>query len=161
MLVNLTVDEQEVKRRLEIAEKGNFEYTPQSDPKFLQETGIYQCSCENLFAKFEFEEFRKMRYDEMYKISLNSKKETFGIADSIEQIKEYYKEEIENKDEKYCLDFSYIWQQKENKGKRVGWRWVNGGKYIGKLNSKYEYLDDEHFGEDFKYVIRFTLHKIF
>lgn len=36
MLVNLTPNPKEIKRRSEIAKKHNFEYIPQSDERFMQ-----------------------------------------------------------------------------------------------------------------------------
>lgn len=36
MLVNLTPIKEEIERRYSVAKEHNFEYTPQSDPKYLQ-----------------------------------------------------------------------------------------------------------------------------
>jgi len=160
MLVNLTPIESEIKRRYDVAKENNFEYTPQSDPKFLQETGIYQSSFPFNFPEDEFDELKKLNWDDRYKIFPNYEKVTYGVADTIEQIKEYYKEEVADKDLKYCLALTPVWQEKENKGKGGGWRWHKWGKYIGKLNSQCEYLDDENFGDDFQYVITFTLYAV-
>jgi hypothetical protein len=160
MLVNLTPIESEIIRRTNIAKENNFEYTPQSDPKFLQEIGIYQSSFPFNFPEDEFEELKNLSYDDRYKIFENYDKITYGVADTIEQIKEYYKEEVESKNDKYCLALTPVWQEKENKGKGGGWRWHKWGEYIGKLNPQCEYLDDEEFGDDFQYVITFTLYKI-
>ena len=160
MLVNLTPIESEIKRRYDVAKKNNFEYTPQSDPKFLQETGIYQSSFPFNFPEEEFEELKKLNLDDRYKIFPNYEKITYGVADDIEQIKEYYKEEVNDKEKKYFLALTPVWQEKENKGKGGGWRWNKWGKYIGKLNPQCEYLDDEDFGEDFQYIITFTLYAV-
>ncbi len=160
MLVNLTPIEAEIKRRSGIAKEHDFEYIPQSDPKFLQETGIYQSSYPFNFPEDEFEELKKLSWDDRYKIFPDYEKITYGVADDIEQIKEYYKEEVESPDKKYCLALTPVWQEKENKGKGGGWRWHKWGEYIGKLDSKCEYLDDEDFGEDFQYVITFTIYEV-
>lgn len=48
----------------------------------------------------------------------------------------------------------------ENRGKGGGWRWHKWGTYIGTLDPQCEYLDDEDFGEDFKYVLCFHLYHV-
>lgn len=160
MLVNLTPIKEEQERRKSIAKEHNFEYFPQSDPKYLQETGIYQSSFAYNFPEDEFEELQKLSYDDRYKIFPNYEKITYGVADDIEQIKEYYKEEVADKNKKYAIALTPVWQDKNNKGKGGGWRWHKWGEYIGKLNPKHEYLDDEDFGDDFKYTITFTIYAI-
>jgi hypothetical protein len=160
MLVNLTPIKEEQDRRAKIAKENNFEYTPQSDPKYIQEVGIYQESFAYNFPEDEFEELKKLNYDDRYKIFPNYEKITYGVADNIEQIKEYYKEEVADTEKKYCLVLTPVWQKKEKKGKGGGWRWHKWGEYIGKLNPKFEYLDDEDFGDDFQYVITFTLYAV-
>lgn len=160
MLVNLTPIETEIKRRSDIAKENNFEYTPQSDPKYIQEVGIYQSSFPFNFPEDEFEELKKLNWDDRYKIFPNYEKITYGVADNIEQIKEYYKDEVADTEKKYCLALTPVWQEKENKGKGGGWRWHKWGEYIGKLNPQCEYLDDEDFGDDFQYVITFTLYAV-
>jgi len=160
MLVKLTPIKKEQDRRAKIAKEHSFEYTPQSDKKFIQETGIYQCSFAFNFSEDEFEELNNLSYKDRYKIFPNYEKITYGVADDIEQIKEYYKEEIEDDSKKYCIALTPVWQEKENKGKGGGWRWHKWGEYIGNLNPQYEYLDDEDFGDDFKYVLTFTLYQI-
>lgn len=160
MLVNLTPIETEIKRRNDIAKENNFEYTPQSDPKYIQEVGIYQSSFPFNFPEDEFEELKKLKWDDRYKIFPNYEKITYGVADSIEQIKEYYKDEVSDTEKKYCLALTPVWQEKENKGRGGGWRWHKWGEYIGKLNPQCEYLDDEDFGDDFQHVITFTLYAV-
>ena len=160
MLVNLTPIENEIKRRSDIAKENNFEYTPQSDPKYIQEVGIYQSSFPFNFPEKEFEELKKLNWDDRYKIFPNYEKITYGVADNIEQIKKYYKDEVADTEKKYCLALTPVWQEKENKGKGGGWRWHKWGEYIGKLNPQCEYLNDEDFGDDFQYVITFTLYAV-
>lgn len=167
MLVDLTpidsVKEQNInilKSELNIADEDIWKYI-QSDPKLHEETGIYW-SISNFNKNFfeetlnlDFEnEYWDVKYGDEY---VNS----YGVADNIEQIKEYYKRQIENKNEKYIISLSPVFQDKENKGKEDGWRWHKWGPYIGELDSKYEYLDDEDFGPDFQgYVICFRCYKI-
>lgn len=160
MLVNLTPIEAEIKRRFDVAKEHEFNYEPQSDPKFLQETGIYQSSFAYNFPEDEFEELKNLNWDDRYKIFPDYEKATYGVADSIEQIKEYYKEEIADENKRYCIALTPVWQDSSNKGKGGGWRWHKWGAYIGKLNPQYEYLDDEDFGNDFQYVIVFTIYAI-
>lgn len=160
MLVNLTPNEIEIERRRGISKENNFEYTPQSDPMFLQETGIYESTFPFNFPEEEFHELTNLSYEEKYNIFPNYEKESYGVADNIEQIKEYYKEEIEDPDKKYCIALTAVWQERENKGKGGGWRWHKWGEYIGILNSQCEYLDDEDFGDDFQYILTFNLYAI-
>lgn len=164
MLVNLTPDVQEIERRKQIAIEHNFEYIPQSDAQWLQETGIYQSSCPFNFPAMEFEEFKGVcnipmsQSCDLFRPEYN--KVSYGVADSIEQIKDYYKEEIADLNRKYFIECTPVFQHKENKGKGGGWRWHKWGKYIGILDSKCEYLDDEEFGDDFKYIICFNINEV-
>lgn len=160
MLVNLTPIQTEIERRKQIAKEHNFEYVPQSDPQWIKEIGIYQSSSPYNFPEDEFEELQKLTWDDRYKIFPNYEKITYGVADSVEQIKEYYKEEISDVNKKYVIALTPVWQEKENKGKGGGWRWHKWGEYIGKLNPQCEYLDDEDFGDNFEYVLTFTLYAV-
>jgi len=162
MLVNLTPDTQEIERRKLVAIEHNFEYIPQSDPKWLQETGIYQSSFPYNFPSIEFEEFKDMcniPFEQSYD-ALKNNKSQYGVADSIDQIKEFFKDEINDPDNKYFIALTPVFQDAENKGKGGGCRWHKWGEYIGILDSKCEYLDDEEFGDDFKYIICFHLYKV-
>lgn len=159
MLVNLTPYQPEIERRKQIAAENNFEYKPQPDN--LLDTGIYVCNLGFNFSQMEFEEFkdagnipRQQSYD-LFAPDYN--KQTYGVADNIEQIKEYYMEEIADPDKKYFIYVTPVFQEKGKKGKGGGWRWHKWGEYIGKLNPQYEYLDDEEFGDDFKYVLTFHI----
>lgn len=160
MLVNLTPIQSEIERRKRISKENNFEYIPQSDPGWIQEIGIYQSSFPFNFPEDEFEELQKLTRDDRYKIFPDYGKTTYGVADNIEQIKEYYKEEIADIEKKYVIALTPVWQDKTNKGKGGGWRWHKWGKYIGTLNPQCEYLDDEDFGEKFEYVLTFTLYAV-
>lgn len=167
MLVDLTpidsVKEQYInilKSELNIADEDIWKYI-QSDPRLHEETGIYWTMMN--FNKFFFEETINLNYENEYWHVINEHGcvNSYGVADNIEQIKEYYKHQIENKNEKYIISLYPVFQNKENKGKEGGWRWHKWGPYIGELDSKCEYLDDEDFGPDFKgYVICFHCYKI-
>ena len=165
MLVNLTPNWKEIERRIALAKEHNSEYIPQCDESWMQfGIGIYQC---NFYFNFCHEEF--LEFDDMGSIPFAQSYEVFaptyhkaqyGVADSIEQIKEYFKEEIEDPNRKYFIAVTPVFQDKENKGKGGGWRWHKWGEYIGKLEPKCEYLDDEDFGDDFEYVICFHLYEV-
>lgn len=168
MLVNLTPNQEEIDRRLKIAEENEFDYEPQSDPKWLVETGIYQESFSFNFCAEEFHEnldafgYNQSRLEEgQSELDLlrdGNYVSQYGVADNVEQIKEFYKEQIESTDEKFVIAVTPVWQDKENTGKGGGWRWHKWGEYIGDLNPQHEYLDDEDFGEDFEYVLCFHLY---
>lgn len=164
MLVDLTPDLEEIERRKRIAIEHNFEYVPQCDQLWKQENGIYQSSFPFNFPYEEFLEFKglcNIPMEQSYDIFAPTyHKNSYGVADSIEQIKEYYKEEIEDPNKKYVIECTPVFQERENKGKGGGWRWHKWGEYIGKLDPQYEYLDDKDFGEEFKYVICFHLYLI-
>jgi hypothetical protein len=177
MLVNLTPDIQEIERRKLVAVEHNFEYVPQSDPKWLQETGIYQDSRAFNFPKEEFiEDLDGYNYNEkLYEANkkegesqlqyfYGSKKNQwihqYGVADNIEQIKKYYSKQIKDTKNKFVISVTPVWQNKENKCKGGGWRWHKWGEYIGTLDHKCEHLDDEDFGEDFQYILCFHLYHV-
>lgn len=77
--------------------------------------------------------FREMHWGTRYR-------QPYGVADSIEQIKEHYKDLIEN-DKKYCITVSSV--KKKDQPKSGGWRWYKWGEYIGTKTSNSEYLYDE------------------
>lgn len=171
MLVNLTPNTEEIERRKAIAAEHGFEYTPQHDPKWLQETGIYQSSFPFNFPDEEFvEKLDGWGYNESKKKPDESILEyygrtdkwiaQYGVADDIEQIKEFYKDLIKDPNDKFVIAVTPVYQDKENKGNGGGWRWHKWGQYIGKLNPQHEYLDDEEFGDDFEYVLCFHLYYV-
>lgn len=161
MLTNLTPNYEEAKRRLQIAKDNNFKYTPQYDEKYVIEQGIYLCNFGFNFSHQEFIEFKddcNIPFDQHYEIfAPDYNKAAYGVADSIEQIKEYFKEEIENTERKFFIYVTPVTQEKENKGQGGGWRWHKWGEYIGNLNPQCEYLDDEDFGDDFECVWCFSI----
>ena len=167
MLVNLTPNWKEIERKTAIAKERNFEHIAQCDERLMQYgVGIYQCKFDFNFSHEEFLEFdinkniHDIPFDQSYEVFAPTyHKSQYGVADSIEQIKEYFKEEIEDPNRKYFITATPVFQEKENKGKGSGWRWHKWGEYIGKLDSKCEYLNDEDFGDDFKYVICFHLYQ--
>ena len=165
MLVNLTPNVNEVERRRSISKEHNFVFIPQYDPLLMQYgIGIYQCRFDHNFLHREFLEFDNMTnipFDQSYEsFKPEYNKVQFGVADSVEQIKQYYKEEIDDLNRKYFITITPVYQDKKNAGNGGGWRWHKWGKYIGELNPQCEYLDDEDFGDSFEYVICFHLYEI-
>jgi len=163
MLVNLTPNQKEIKRRQVVAIKYNMNILPQNDPSLMQHgTGIYQSNVAFNFSWQEFMEFEKPpTYAQLFgAFAPNHDKVQYGVADNIEQVKEYYKQEIQDPARKYIIEFTPVHQNKANKGVGGGWRWEKWGEYIGKLNPCCEHLDDEEFGDDFNNVICFHLIEI-
>lgn len=163
MLVDLTPNFEEIERRTQVAIEHNFLdlYVPQYHKQWKQGVGVYQCNFPHHFSYDEFMEFKDMpcfSYDQSFGF-LGGKK-VYSVADNLEQILRFYKKEIEDPDNKYVITLTPVFQEKENRGKGGGWRWHKWGKYIGKLKRKCEYLDDEDFGDDFKYVICFHIYKV-
>ena len=67
----------------------------------------------------------------------------FGVADSIEQIQDYFEAQINNPNVDYVLGVTPVNRDLSNKGKGGGWRWRKWGPYIGVKTPTTEYLDDE------------------
>lgn len=147
MLVNLTPNLKEIKRKLAVAKEHNFNYIPQTDSMCICETGIYR-------DNFDFNFSEDDSIEELENIN------DYGVADNVEQIKKHFNKYINNSNEKYIISITPVVQHKENKGEGGGWRWHKWGEYIGILNPQCEYLDDEEFGEDFKYVLCFSIYKV-
>lgn len=67
----------------------------------------------------------------------------FGVADSLDQILEYFKPEVEDHDSLFVIGATLVKRDLSNKGKGGGWRWHKWGPYIGTRERTTEYLDDE------------------
>lgn len=65
----------------------------------------------------------------------------FGVADNLDQIKNYFKNVIGNPDVNFVIAFTRI--KKESQPKEGGWRWCKWGDYIGDKTPQCEYLADE------------------
>lgn len=156
MLVNLTPIQSEIDRCFQEAKDHNFDYIPQHE--WLIETGIYRCRFDFNFPSFEFSEEIKINDNSIFP---NYDKSTYGVADNLEQVKEYFSYQIADTENKYIISLTPVFQHKENRNKCDGWRWSRWGPYIGKLERQFEYLDDEDFGDDFKSVLFFELYKIY
>lgn len=64
----------------------------------------------------------------------------YGVADNIEQVKQYAKQMIES-DNPVVISVTEI--RKDQEPEQDGWRWHKWGQYIGKQNPQCEYLFDE------------------
>lgn len=146
----------------------SWEFVPVTDCE--EEEGIYWT-----FRPKDYEFVNEIKkpftYDEEYKLYFPERfdlyflegwkwKDQYGVADSIEQIKDYFKEEIEDPIKKYVISIILIKQNKGNRGKWGGWRWEKNGTYIGNHTPQCEYLEDEDFGPDFKHLIKFHIYPI-
>jgi hypothetical protein len=67
----------------------------------------------------------------------------YGVADNLEQIKEYFKDSINHPTNKVVISIVTILREDEKKHDGMGWRWHKWGEYIGTQNPQYEYLADE------------------
>ena len=72
---------------------------------------------------------------------LGEKRSLYGVADDIEQIKEYFKPAIDNPNVNFVISITEI--NKRFQPSSDGWRWHKWGKYIGKQNPQCEYIHDE------------------
>ena len=153
MLVNLTPIQSEIDRCRAIAEGHNFDYTPASEKMLMD--GVYVSFN---FRALEFEELgEQLTYEQQYGLYPDYSKSQYGVADNLDQILEYYKEEIDS-DDRFFIYVYPIYQDKSNRGNGGGWRWHKWGPYIGQLTPECEYLDDEDFYVD--YVLIFHIVKI-
>lgn len=168
MLVELTPDLEEIERRKQVAIEHKFEYIPQNDPHWVQEKGIYQNNMGFNFAEDEFiEKLDGYNYNSHLYDTLRIGEDMdgqyvtqYGVADNIEQIKKFYDKQIQDLETKWIIGCAPVFQDKSKAGEGGGWRWHKWREYIGDLNPQCEYLDDEDFGEDFKYIICFHLYKV-
>lgn len=144
----------------ELSEMEKLDYI-QSDKKFHEETGIYWESIMG-FAETFFEETKdpdKFEFKNEFWFDEENKINSYGLADSINQVKEYFKKQINDPNNKYFITLSKIYQEKDNKYE--GLRWHKWGPYIGELTRNSEYFNNEDFGPDFLgYIITFHCYKL-
>ena len=155
MLVSLTPNIEEIKCTTQFAKEVAMEYIPQHTWEFKQYKGVYRSVVPyNFHLRYnEFEEVFIDGYDLFEGIT------TYGVADSIEQILSFYKEQIDS-NEKYVISVTPVYQEKGGNSDGT-WRWHKWGEYIGDYKPQCEYLNDEDFGDDFiGYVLTFNIHKV-
>ena len=126
MLVDLTPNIKVVEDFYKIAAELNIEnYKSQTDPTYRIEKGIYYTS--GIFREIEFlEKLDGCNYTEkkLEKIKKEDKSifrylrkkykwvDQSGIADNLDQIKNFYKKQIKDKHEKFVIVIHPIWQEK-------------------------------------------------
>lgn len=167
MLIDLTPINSEVlrctkvlKEELNLSDDEIWKYI-QSDPRLHEETGIYWSGLNFGFNFFEETSNSKLKFENEFWYDDTSNIGSYGVADNLDQIKKYYKQQIEDPDKKYFISVTPIFQEKEHSGEGGGWRWHKWGPYIGDLNPQYEYLDDEDFGDNFQgYVLVFQCYRL-
>lgn len=68
---------------------------------------------------------------------------SYGVADTLDQVKEYLKPFIDHPTRMFIVSMDKVVRDPENKGRGGGWRWHKWGPYIGTFEHQCEYLDDE------------------
>ena len=119
MLVNLTPNLVEIERTQAIAKKYDFKIIPQSDSRLLFEEGIYRSNFDFNFSK---EEFMEELTENINIGTFEDRQWIYGVADNIEQIKDYLKKYIDDLENKYAIAVTPVFQDEENRGKGGGWR---------------------------------------
>ncbi len=91
-------------------------------------------------ATFCFAE--RMTYEEqfLWPELFDYKYHAYGVADNIEQIREYYADLIKSEEHKIIITAALVMKSEEEEN---GWRWHKWGEYIGTKEPKCEYLYDE------------------
>lgn len=67
----------------------------------------------------------------------------YGVCDTPEQFIAKFGDRLKASPLTYCVGFSLIEKDPENRGKGGGWRWHKWGPYIGTGSPQCEHLDDE------------------
>ena len=174
MLVDLTPIEHAQKAR-EDSLREMFPDIPEKDywkhilsyPEAHLEKGIYYAYADGNFDKYLFEETNGDHFG--YQSYFWNETEhvngwippytTYGSADNIEQIKDFFRRQIKDPEERYFIVIHPVFQNKEDRGS--GFKWHKNGCYIGKFKSKCIYLNDEEFGPDFQgYILMFHCYKL-
>lgn len=173
MLVKLTPNIENIKVRYEtlkdVAQKSGVElkvslegfieyHTPVDN-----EVGFYHnnidCAYPKTILMDVYEEFtRFVSTDECFD-SIKGKP-MYGTADTLDQIKEYFKEEIADPNHKWIILVDAIKWNPENKGIKGGYRPHKSGMYIGtyKQIEENEYYHDCEFDDGYQgYLIQFHI----
>lgn len=155
MLINLKYNEQVHQQLIRSAKELELsERYLASCPDNLIDTGIYNFN--NISNEIGpgrlFDSYKMLDYDDCYNLyPMFSEKDQYGLADDIEQIKEYFKDEINDPEKTYIIEVN----------KLSDFRWHKWGTYIGNYEPQCEHFVDEDFGPDFQgYVIAFHIYPI-
>lgn len=85
----------------------------------------------------------------------------WGVCDNVQQVLDRWGDILERDTHKYFIWFAPVFQEKENAWQGGGWRWHKWGEYIGDLEPRCEYLDDEDFPEDWQgYVLCYHIYRV-
>lgn len=114
----------------------NFEHNIRDMTDFQPYDTYERLGKDGLPKKFEFSPNNRASMMDYYDNTV----ECYGVADNIEQIKEFYKEQIAA-DAPIVISVTEI--SKENQPEDGGWRWHKWGQYIGVKEPQCEYLYDE------------------
>lgn len=114
----------------------NFEHDINEFTKFkVIGNGYERLGNDGLPKEFNFETM-KGQFNEYFE----STREPYGVADNVEQIKEFYKDQIAS-NASIVISISEI--RKDRQPANGGWRWHKWGEYIGTQNRQCEYIYDE------------------
>jgi hypothetical protein len=80
---------------------------------------------------------------------------SYGVCDSIEQVKEAYAKWFNDEKLRFCVSFTSV--KKSEQPADGGWRWHKWGEYIGDKDPQHEYLYDE---EGIEEVFVYHIYKI-
>ena len=156
MLVKLNIDKDYlVKLKSAIDEPGKFDLSQDNDldkefKEFLSKIknlemddiynnlkevypGIYETSLDISVIS----DITRIKFSEYYHLG---HKDEYGMADNYQQILDYYPE-LNNPDKKYIVICEWLYRENDNPGS--GFRYHKNGVYIGKLNPKNEYFNDD------------------
>lgn len=96
-------------------------------------TGIYETSLEiSVIA-----DIAKINFSEYYHFGV---KDEYGMADNYEQILDFYPE-LNDPNKKYIVVCEWLYRDSDNPGS--GFRYHKNGPYIGNLNPKHAYFNDD------------------
>lgn len=169
MLAKLTLNEEGIRQRYRILKENKLT----NGLSFKQYKTTYNCVEEDgfyfdhggsvpSFYNEVYNEFtKKSDYEEGYEF-LKDKRQ-YGVSDNLEQIKEYFKDEIADPNVKYAIFLGKVGHEPENAGKWGGFRPYKHGPYIGRYSqiAEQEYYNDCKFDKDYQgYVITFHLYPV-
>lgn len=159
MLRNLKVNKKVEQRYIEFHKTGAFVINNiPSLPENIYEPGIYNSSVMDLLiGPNELFDEKPLTFEDEFDLFDDSDKSQYGVADSIEQIKEYFKEEIEDTEKFYFIEAKKFYQNSTD----MGFPWNKMGRYIGNYHIRHEYFDMEDFGADFPgYLYMFHIYPL-
>lgn len=190
MLVDLTVNPEEIKSLREMYEKYGDTIPPEKFYPFISDNDEVRAFCHphkgcyiaceynsqpsaNTFVETIGRSITDMGYlthednpsiieDENGEWIPNPKHfEQWGVCDNVQQVLDKWGDILESDEHKYFIWFSPVFQDKENAWQGGGWRWHKWGEYIGTLEPRCEYLDDEDFPDDWQgYVLCYHIFRI-